>query len=206
MSCGGSSCVGVAMFAVLSRLAAIVNRMWLSVLRVAVTTHAGHPRVRHQSASSVMKHWRPMNALRDSPEKASSRSEARCVQSAAEASVDAREKRVTTGMMRAWSMSRWRRYVCFAWGEHCECVAQKLPCLLVLAPRIDAVVRLGQECGGGERYGSAIDKLASRGKGTTYSASLAKCLLSAQKALEVPKASTSSCGITKGLSMGAAYP
>jgi len=107
MCWGGSSCVGVAMFAVLSRLAAMVRRMWLSVLRVAVTTHAGQPRVRHQSDSSVMKHCRPMNALRDSPEKASSRSEARCVHSAAEASVDAREKRVTTGMISAWRISRW---------------------------------------------------------------------------------------------------
>jgi hypothetical protein len=105
-SFGGSSCVGVATLAVLSRLAAMVRRIWLSVLKVAVTTHAGHPRVRHQSCSSVMKHCRPMNALRASPAKASSRSDERCVQSAALASADAREKRATTGMMRAWRISR----------------------------------------------------------------------------------------------------
>ena len=106
LSSRGSSCEGVATLAVLSKLAAIVSRMWLSVLSVAETTQAGHPRVRHHSASSLMKHCRPMNALRDSPENASSRSDVRCVQRAAEARVEAREKRVTTGMMRAWRMSR----------------------------------------------------------------------------------------------------
>jgi hypothetical protein len=49
----------------------------------------------------VRKHCRPMNALRDSPEKASSRSDKRCVHRAADARVEARENRVTTGMIRA---------------------------------------------------------------------------------------------------------
>lgn len=100
-SWAGSSCEGVATLAVLSRLAAIVRRMWLSVLSVSVTTHAGQPLVWHQSASSAMKHCRPIKALRDSPEKASSRSEERWVHRAAEARVEAREKSVTIGMIRA---------------------------------------------------------------------------------------------------------
>jgi hypothetical protein len=126
ISSGGSSRVGVATFAVLRRLAAIVRRMWLSVDSVAVTTQAGQPLVRHQSCSSVMKHCRPMNAERASPAKASSRSEARCVQSAALARVEARLKRMKTGIMRAWRMSRWRSHVCCAEAGQCKCVVQKL--------------------------------------------------------------------------------
>jgi hypothetical protein len=46
-------------------------------------------------------------------------------------------------MMRAWRISRWSMYVCFAWGEHCVCVAQKLPYPLVFAHAIGVETQLG---------------------------------------------------------------
>lgn len=123
---GPFSLVGVATLAVLNRLAAMVRRMCESVLSVAVTTQAGQPRVRHQSVSSVMKHWRHKNAPRASPAKASSRSSDLLVQRAAEASEEARLKRATTGMINAWRMSRCRSHVSFASSLQCVCCAQKL--------------------------------------------------------------------------------
>lgn len=121
---------GLETLAVDNKLAAIVSRMCDSVLSVDVTTQAGHPLVRHQSSSSVMKHWRHRNAPRASPANASSRSSLFCVQRAAEARAEAREKSATTGMISAWRMSRWSRIVSLASESHSEWLLQKLGILV----------------------------------------------------------------------------
>lgn len=147
---GACSLDGDATGAVERRDAAMVRRMCDSVERVAETTHArsllvlssskfhvarkrmgvvdvpGHPLPLHHSSSSVRKHCRHRNAPRASPANASSRSSLRWVHSAASARAEARRNSVTTGMMSACRMSRWRSHVSLAWASHWLWWVQKL--------------------------------------------------------------------------------
>jgi len=86
----------------------------------------GHPELLHHSSSSVRKHWRQRNAPLASPAKANSRSSVLRVHSAASARAEARSKSITTGMMRACRISRWRSHVSCACSSHWMCSSQKL--------------------------------------------------------------------------------
>jgi hypothetical protein len=144
----GSSFMGVlagdATDAVDRRDAAIVRRMWDSVERAEVTTHAdgglalclcvgrmmlnihGQPLPMHHSSSSVRKHCKNKKAPLASPANASSRSSVLRVHSAASASAEARLNRVTTGMMSACRISRCNSHVSCICESHWLWWSQKL--------------------------------------------------------------------------------